>query len=179
MKTALLVIDVQRILTEGDDAAFDVDHVIARINAMARRARAAGAPVIFVQHETKGEAMRHDTIPWQLAPALEVLPGDHHVRKTATDSFHRTTLQSLLDGLGVARLVVCGLQSDFCVDTTTRRALALGYPVTLVSDAHSTVANGILSAPQIVAHHSRTLSNIDSFDVRATLCASHDVRFDA
>ena len=75
--------------------------------------------------------------------------------------------------------MVCGLQSDFCVDSTTRRALALGYPVTLVSDAHSTVDNGILSAPQIVAHHSRTLSNIESFDVRATLCASPDVRFDA
>lgn len=179
MKSALLVIDVQRILTEGRFAAFEVDRVIGRVNAMARKARASGAPVIFVQHETKGDEMRQGTPPWQLAPTLEVRPGDHHVRKTATDSFHRTTLQSLLDDLGVTRLVVCGLQSDFCVDTTTRRALALGYPVTLVSDAHSTVDNGILEAPQIIAHHSRTLSNIDSFDVRVRLASAEDVRFDA
>ena len=179
MRSALLVIDVQRILTEGRDAAHGVDGVIERINAMARAARAAGAPVIFVQHETKSDEMRHGTPSWQLAPALEVLPGDHYVRKTATDSFHRTTLQGLLDHLGVTRLVICGLQSDFCVDTTTRRALALGYPVTLVSDAHSTVGNGILTAAQIIAHHSQTLSNIESFDVRAALQSAADVRFAA
>ena len=179
MKSALLVIDVQRILTEGRDAAYAVEGVIARINALARKARAAAAPVIFVQHETKGDEMRHGTPSWQLSPALEVQPGDHHVRKTATDSFHRTTLQALLDHLGVTRLVICGLQSDFCVDTTTRRALALGYPVTLVADAHSTVDNGILSAQQIIAHHGRTLSNIDSFDVQAVLQPAADVRFTA
>jgi nicotinamidase-related amidase len=179
LKSALLVIDVQRILTEGRDAAFEVDRVIERINAMSRKARTASAPVIFVQHETRSEEMRRGTTPWQLAPTLEVRPGDHHVRKTATDSFHRTTLQSLLDNLGITRLVVCGLQSDYCVDTTTRRALALGYPVTLVSDAHSTVDNGILAAPQIIAHHSWTLSNIDSFDVRAVLVPAADVSFAA
>ena len=75
MKSALLVIDVQRILTEGRHAAYAVEGVLAR------KARAAAAPVIFVQHETKGDEMRHGTPPWQLSPALEVQPGDHHVRR--------------------------------------------------------------------------------------------------
>jgi len=39
----------------------------------------------------------------------------------------------------VGRLAVCGLQGEFCVDSTVRRVLALGYPVTLPSDAHSTL----------------------------------------
>lgn len=64
------------------------------------------------------------------------------------------------------RLVVCGFQSEFCVDTTTRRALALGYPVTLVADGHSTTDNGVLSAAQISAHHNATLTNIVSFGPR-------------
>ena len=80
MKSALLVIDVQRILSEGRDAAFEVDQLIERINRLARSARAAGAPVIFVQHETRSEPMRHGTAPWQLAPTLEVKPEAMHAR---------------------------------------------------------------------------------------------------
>ena len=50
---------------------------------------------------------------------------------------------------------------------TDRRALALGYPVTLVADGHSTVDNRVLTASQITAHHNETLSNISSFGPRA------------
>ncbi len=166
--TALLIIDVQRVLGEGPYAAHDIDATIARINAVARRARAAGLPVVVIQHETVGAEMDHGSEGWQLDPRLEVAPTDLRLRKRATDSFHQTELQALLQAHGVDALIVCGLQSDFCVDTTTRRALALGYPVTLVSDGHSTLANGVLEAPQIIAHHNRTLSCIESFGVRAT-----------
>lgn len=74
--------------------------------------------------------------------------------------------------------VICGLQSEFCVDTTTRRALALGYPVTLVSDGHSTMDNGVLSAAQISAHHNETLVNITSFGPRVRAMPASDVRFE-
>jgi len=56
-------------------------------------------------------------------------------------------------------LIICGLQTDFCVDTTVRRAFTLGYHVTLVADAHSTLDNGVLTAAQIIAHHNATLGN--------------------
>ncbi len=96
-------------------------------------------------------------------------PDDLRLRKTATDAFHRTELQAWLQARGIDHLVICGFQSDFCVDTTTRRALALGYPVTLVADGHATVDNGVLAAAQITAHHNRTLADIESFGPRATL----------
>jgi len=74
--------------------------------------------------------------------------------------------------------VICGLQSEFCVDSTTRRALALGYPVTLVSDGHSTLDNGVLTAAQISAHHNQTLATLDSYGPRVTTVLAEDVRFD-
>jgi len=84
-----------------------------------------------------------------------------------------------LQARGITKLVICGFQSEFCVDTTTRRALALGYPVTLVADGHSTTDNGVLKAAQISAHHNETLANIDSFGPRAEAVPASQVRIGA
>jgi nicotinamidase-related amidase len=106
-------------------------------------------------------------------------PSDTRIRKTATDAFHHTQLLATLQARGIRRLVICGFQSEFCVDTTTRRALALGYPVTLVADGHSTLDNRVLKAAQISAHHNETLSNIESFGPRVQAISAADVRIDA
>ena len=106
-------------------------------------------------------------------------PEEIRARKTAPDSFYKTELQSLLQARNLETLVVCGLQSDFCVDWTVRRALALGYPVVLVSVAHSTVDNGVFSAAEISAHHNTTLANIGSSGPRFTLTKAAEVRFEA
>jgi nicotinamidase-related amidase len=176
MNAALLVIDVQHALCNGDDAAFEIAAVIERINAVAARARAAGVPVFLIQHEDSGP-LQHGTPGWQLDARLSAQPDDIRVRKTATDSFHHTELQALLQARGIDKLVVCGLQSEFCIDSTVRRALALGYPVLLVSDAHSTIDNGVLSAAQISAHHTTTLSHVDSYGPRVTPVPADQVRF--
>jgi nicotinamidase-related amidase len=126
----------------------------------------------------KSRALQYGAEGWQLDERLAVQPEDIRVRKTTPDSFHKTELQSLLQARNVEKLVVCGLQSDFCVDCTVRRALALGYPVVLVSDAHSTVDDGVLSAAEISAHHNTTLANIGSFGPRVTLTKGV-VRFEA
>jgi len=178
MAAAVLVIDVQRGLCEGEDAAWQGDAVIARINEVTRKARAAGVPVFFIQHEeAAGGLLVHGTPAWQLANGLHAEAGDRHVRKTATDSFHRTDLQAQLAQCGATELVICGMHSEFCVDTTTRRALALGFPVQLVADGHTTADKAHLSAAQIIAHHNATLANIGSFGPRARPVAAAALRF--
>lgn len=179
MLTALLVIDVQQALCSGEYRAFESERVIERINAVARKMRRVGAPVIMIQHESVGEPLKFGTDGWKLAEGLEVLPADILMRKKATDSFHQTELHALLQERSIQDLVICGLQSEFCVDTTTRRALALGYPVVLVADGHSTLDNTILSAAQISAHHNETLANISSFGPRVKAIPASDVRVEA
>jgi nicotinamidase-related amidase len=177
MNQAVLVIDVQHALSHGVYACFDADRVIERINAVCAKARAAGVPVILIQHQSVGGVLDHGSEGWQLAAGLDVQPGDIRLDKTATDAFHKTELHALLQRLGVERLVVCGFQSEFCVDTTVRRALGLAYPVTLVADGHSTLDNELLTAAQISAHHNLTLSNISSFGPRATPVVAAEVGF--
>jgi nicotinamidase-related amidase len=163
MKSALLVIDVQRGLFDAAPRPFEADAVVDRINALARRAREAGAPVVFVQHETAAGDLRHGSTGWELEQRLQVLAQDRLVRKTTPDSFLRTALPQLLADSGVQQLVICGYATEFCVDTTTRRAAALGFPVTLVADAHTTHDKPHASAEAVRRHHNATLPNITSF----------------
>lgn len=179
MTTALLIIDVQQALCTGEEAAFDIDPIIDRINTLAARARAVDTPVVLIQHEEGSGSLQFDSEGWQLASGLVTSTNDLRLRKTTPDSFHRTELGRMLEERGVSRLIICGLQSDFCVDTTTRRALALGYDVVLVADAHSTVDNGVLTAAQITAHHNTTLGNMSSFGKRAAIVAAAEVRIEA
>lgn len=173
MSTAILVIDVQQGLCEGEGAAFDCPGTIARINQITAKARAAGAVVIFIQHESSAGYLEFGSLAWQLAHGIEVQEGDVRIRKTTPDSFLRTGLESILKEKGITNLVVCGMHTEFCVDTTTRRALALGFPVLLVSDAHTSAGNEAISAQQVIAHHNATLTNISSFGPRATAVSAN------
>ncbi|MDO9166549.1 MAG: cysteine hydrolase family protein [Rhodoferax sp.] len=179
MKTALLIIDVQQGLCDGEHAAFESQQVIKRINQVSAKARAAGAVVIFIQHESTSGYLEFESDDWQLAHGLHIEPTDLRIRKTTVDSFHRTELEEVLKHHAVTDLVVCGMHTEFCVDTTVRRALALGYPVVLVEDAHTSEGNAHLSAAQVIQHHNATLSNISSFGHRVRAVSSEDLRIGA
>lgn len=177
MTQALLIIDVQRALFNAPPHPFEAEQVVQRINQVAQRARSAGAPVVIIQHERAKGPMSVNTEGWQLQPGLEVELDDLRVRKTTPDSFLRTNLKELLDQKGVTELTICGYASEFCVDTTTRRAAALGYPVTLVADGHTTHDKAHASAAQIRAHENATLPNIGSFGPVIRAVPAADIRF--
>ena len=105
MRTAVLVIDVQQGLCEGEGAAFDCNGTISRINGVTRKARKVGAPVIFIQHESKSGYLEYGSSAWQLANGLEVEPMDTRIRKTTPDAFLRTELEAILRGRGVENVV--------------------------------------------------------------------------
>jgi nicotinamidase-related amidase len=161
--TALVVIDVQVAVIsafDGYPAAYRETETLEQIRALIDKARAADAPVVYVQHEEEWPQMQPGADGWQIHPAISPAPGDPIVRKQTSDSFYGTPLRAELDRLGVTRLVVCGLESNMCVDSTVRRALSLDYDVVLASDAHTTHDSKVLSAEQIVAHTNANLGSL-------------------
>ena len=176
MPTALLIVDVQNIVCSGELGAHEFERVIDRINHVAHKVRSVNALVVLVQHETRCGDMDYGSANWQLATLLDRSSSDVVVRKTASDAFLDTNLQALLVSRGIADLIICGFQSEFCVDSTVRRAMALGYPVTLVADGHTTFDNGVLSATEISAHHNKTLSSIESYGPRTRVVPAADIR---
>jgi nicotinamidase-related amidase len=148
--TALLVIDVQNGVVEGNH---ERDAVVANVGSLVEKARRERVPVVWVQHSSEQLARGSDE--WRIVP--ELTPGDAEplVEKEYGDSFEDTNLETVLSGLDVGRLVVVGAQTDACVRSTLHGAFARGYDATLVSDAHTTEDLSAWGAPppdQVIAH---------------------------
>lgn len=168
MTTALVVIDVQvGILPEAGSERPAVrqrfDTVRGRIAGLIHEARRQGLPVIFVQHDgPPAHRLERGTPGWEICADLGRTDRDVVVSKTACDSFYETDLQEILTRRGIRHLVVGGLMTQYCVDTTCRRAVSLGYDVTLAADAHTTADMPSLTVEQIVGHHNALLDGFDA-----------------
>lgn len=173
MSKALLVIDVQRGIM---DAVTHADEVLAVIGSLAQRARAAGASVIHVQHNDS--LLATNSPAWQIHPVAAPQAGEPVVQKWACDSFHETSLHDELQRRGVTHLVMAGCQTDFCIDSTCRRAVTLGYEVTLAEDGHTTEDSPTLSARQIIAHHNWLLNGFGTREHPIRVVPSSNIEFE-
>jgi nicotinamidase-related amidase len=175
MRAALLVIDMQIALI---DMGYQAKEVLACVSGLIARARDAGVPVVHVQHHHASYAPLMAGAPtWRIHPDVAPVPGEAVIGKTASDAFHDTSLASELQRRGVKRLVVTGMQTEHCVDTTCRRALSLGFDVTLVADGHTT-CDGLLTAVDVIRHHNALLPGLAHPDHHVTVVPGRDVRFE-
>jgi nicotinamidase-related amidase len=159
MSTALLVIDVQNILFKiPNSPVYRSETMLQNIRMLIDQAKQNNIPVIYVHHNDD-QYMKVNTEGWKYHPMVAPTDGDIIVHKRTPDSFHETTLKEELDRVHIDHLVIAGMQTEYCVDTTCRRASSLGYRVTLVGDAHSTIDSPVLSAEKMVEHHNFVLGN--------------------
>jgi nicotinamidase-related amidase len=153
-----LIIDVQVCNFDESSPVYEGDRLLSKISALLVQARAARVPIIYVQHcGSEGAIDQPNTPGWKIHPAIAPLDGDIVVQKRHPDAFQDTGLQLELESIGIKELIIAGIQTEYCVDTTCRRAYSLNYDVTLVADAHSTWDTDLLDAPQIIAHHNEVL----------------------
>lgn len=157
---ALIVVDVQLGMFESPviPPIHDGGRLLERIVGLVRDAREAGVPVVFVQHDDGPDhPLERGIEGWRIHPDVAPLDGEPVIQKRTPDSFLNTTLNEELASRNIGGLVLAGMQTEYCVDTTCRRAFGLGYDVTLAKDAHGTWDKDALSAQQIVAHHNEVL----------------------
>lgn len=142
MKKALLIIDVQNdYFAGGRSELYNPGAALENIEKLLCRFRSENMPVIYVQHINVREGatfflpgtndvLIHETI----APQT----GDHVVVKHTPNSLFETNLLNIMQMNAVHELVICGMMSHMCVDTTTRACRDFGIPVTLIDDACAT-----------------------------------------
>ena len=135
-------------------------------------ARAAGRPVIHVQHLGKGDGLfGPDSAFFAIAP--EVVPEDHEpvVEKVVPNAFADGALDAKLKELGVSKIIIGGFMTHLCVSTTARAALDLGYGCSLLAPACATRdlpdgRGGVVAAADI--HRIELVALSDRFATIAT-----------
>lgn len=172
--TALMVIDVQVSMFLNEKyQVYKGDELLSNIRILIDRAHHAKVPVIYIQHTTDENGfMIEGSEGWAIHPSIAPIDGDFVLIKRTPDSFSNTTLSEILSSNNISKLIICGLQTEYCIDTTCRRAFSLGYETILAKDAHSTFDVKPLSALQIIEHHHRIMA-----DWFATVIPTQEIKF--
>jgi isochorismate hydrolase len=154
-RTALLVIDMQRyFLREGSHAFLPAGRCVrSNVLRLIDAWRSAGAPVILTRHavaqgEDPGAMARwwQDTVREGTEDALldakiaASAAGAPVLRKTRYSAFHGTGLQESLRELGVERVVISGVMTHLCVESTAREAFIRDFEVLLATDASASAS---------------------------------------
>lgn len=141
MNTALLIIDVQNdYFSNGKCELFQSESALKVIKELLSRFRERGLPIYFIQHIADREAAFFvpGTFGVDIHEQIRPLSSEKVIVKRVPNSFSGTNLQAELRKSSITELVVCGMMTHMCVDTTVRAAKDLGYSVTLISDACTT-----------------------------------------
>ncbi|TDL31278.1 cysteine hydrolase [Jeotgalibacillus sp. S-D1] len=172
MKQALLIIDVQQELVEGNQeekCVFNKEGLLDNINLVIEKALTLNHPIVFIRDKDVAEGKGPG---FNIHQRLNVPASSVVFDKEATNSFYGTPLLGYLKEKGIKHLVIMGCQTEHCIDTAVRTATVNQFDVTLVGDGHSTTGSDILSAKQVISHHNKILHghyNVDHFSVVRTV----------
>jgi len=153
-QVTLLVIDVQREYFDEDGPAY-VDHardIVANVNRLIDLFRAEGLPIVFVKHQHRADgsdagrmgdfsapdeedSFVEGTPRVEFIPELHVEPLDVVVVKRRYSAFLGTDLEAVLHAARTRAVVICGLMTSFCCETTARDAHGRDYEVLFAADA--------------------------------------------
>lgn len=173
MKKALLIIDVQNFyFEEGDNRLFEPEKAANQIAKVLDYFRKTNQTVIHIQHIDK-EKMEEKVMDPAIAIHESVAPidGEIIVKKSYPSGFRETNLKEVLDELQIEELVIVGMMSHMCVDTTVRAASSYGYKITVLHDCCTTKAltfqDTIIDAMVV---HKAFMSSLEGFfaEVKST-----------
>lgn len=164
--SALIVIDVQRYFFERGASAFleDAPVILPKILKLVEAYREALLPVIFTRHAHKKGVPTglmgkwwNEKLPWdgseeaELVKKIVPVKDELVITKTKYSAFEGTALENYLKGRGVSTVVLCGVMTNLCVETTARHAFIKDIAPVIVQDACTAKSPG---------HHRASILNL-------------------
>lgn len=142
MNTALVIIDIQNDYFEKGNYPLNAP-VQAATNAKSilEHFRASNLPIFHVQHiinAPDAAFFKANTTGAQIHSLVQPQGNETVIVKSKASSFHGTTLHEQLQTLNIEHLVICGMMSHHCVESTARTAVYLNYKITVIQDACTT-----------------------------------------
>ena len=157
-KLALLVIDVQNILVHSKP--FAIDEIIENIKNLIEVSRENNAEVIYVQHNGKvGSEIEPNSDGWQIYEKIKPNPNEKIFFKNYNSAFKETNLHEYLKSRDINDLIITGMQTDYCIDTTVKVAFEYGFKLIIPEKTNTTFANGNISAEGLYNHYNFNIFN--------------------
>ncbi|MBU1094230.1 MAG: cysteine hydrolase [Firmicutes bacterium] len=156
--TALIVVDLQNTLVELKP--FDFDLVLSNIKLLIEANRAQNNLTIFIQHtEDGGDEFNEGSHGWDLYDQITPNSNELVMIKKFNSAFKNTQLNEYLHSNKISRLIIVGMQTEYCIDATIKSAFDLGYEIIIPEKTNTTFNNDLLSAIQIYTHHNYYIFN--------------------
>lgn len=157
---ALLVVDMQNALVSAKPYA--AEEVIRNIKALIKTCRENNVEVIFVQHNGEiGDELEPNSDGWQIYKEISPDENEKIISKNYNSAFKETGLKEYLNTIGIEQLVITGMQTDYCIDTTCKVAFEYGFKLIIPEKTNTTFDNGNISAEDLYEHY-----NFNIFDGR-------------
>ena len=156
---ALLILDMQVGLVQGPDKPWQAQALISTLNSLMSDARQSHTPIFLARHTgPAGSPIEPGSPLTQIIQELELRGDEVIFNKSRPSAFFMTELAQQLRARGCTGIVVTGMKTQYCVDSTCRAAKDLGFDAVLIADGHTCSNTPLLTARQIVAHHNATLA---------------------
>lgn len=142
----LLVVDMQKALT-GDAALYDRDRLMNRIARLIEAARKNNVEVIYFQHDAgPGSGFSAGDEAFEIADEVAPVGDDKVFAKSINSCFGNRDFTAYMNSLEDKRLMVVGLQTNWCIDATVKSAFERGFSVIVPDGTNSTFDNDYMSA---------------------------------
>ncbi|WP_134685694.1 cysteine hydrolase family protein [Brevibacillus migulae] len=142
MNTALLLVDIQNDYFKGGrNELFNADKALTHAQEALALFREKSLPIVHIQCillESNATFFLPNTDGINIHEGVKPQSDETVIVKHTPDSFFQTELQKHFESMKVTRLVICGMMSHICIDSTVRTAQRLGYEVILLNEACAT-----------------------------------------
>lgn len=157
-KTVLLVVDVQTALVEKHPCKEGI--IVRNIKKLIRECRKNQIEVAFVRHNDDiGEELEPGSSGWQIYHEIAPETGEKIFDKHFNSAFKDTGLHAYLSSNHIRHIILVGMQTEYCIDTTCRVAFELGYRLTIPCDTTATFDCELCSGEKLEKYYENKIWN--------------------
>ncbi|MDF2905895.1 MAG: nicotinamidase-like amidase [Herbinix sp.] len=156
--TVLLVVDVQTLMVE--EHPYNEQRVISNIKSLIRTARESDLEVVYVRHEdVEGGDLERGSYGWQIYSEIAPLEGERIFDKHFSSAFLNTGLREYLTDRKVDKIILVGLQTEYCIDATCKSAFEHGFQILIPEETNTTFDNEFLTAEKLYEFYNHKIWN--------------------
>lgn len=151
-KIVLLVVDVQELIT--NERLYMYRRFMDNMKMLISQARKNGVEVIYVRHDDgEGTPLTKGTAGYDICGEISPDNGERIFDKCVNSSFRESGLLEYLRSMETERIIVTGLQTEYCIDAAVKCGFEHGFEVIVPAFCNTTVDNEHMTAEQTYRYY--------------------------